>query len=76
VTNALVVWMVLAEAMEHMVQAGKIPLVFQSLQMNGAKERNALLDAEFKRTAWPTVLNRPFAPCGRKTNAHKKGWAG
>jgi uncharacterized phosphosugar-binding protein len=44
------VWMVFAEAAERMLAAGKPPLVYQAIQMPGARERNARCEAEAKRT--------------------------
>jgi uncharacterized phosphosugar-binding protein len=44
------VWMVFAAAAERMVALGKPPLVYESVQMPGAAERNARAEEEARRT--------------------------
>ena len=44
------VWLVFAAAAEHMIAAGRPPLVYQGIQMPGAIARNERVIAEAKRT--------------------------
>jgi uncharacterized phosphosugar-binding protein len=44
------VWLVFAAAAERMIAAGKVPLVYQAIQMPGAIERNERFSEEARRT--------------------------
>jgi uncharacterized phosphosugar-binding protein len=50
VTGMMALWMIFSETIERVLASGKVPLVYQSLQLPCAVERNDRLVAEYGRT--------------------------
>jgi uncharacterized phosphosugar-binding protein len=50
ITGMLAMWMIFAETIEDVLAAGKVPLVYQSLQIPQAIARNDREVAEYART--------------------------
>ncbi|HLZ07818.1 MAG TPA: sugar isomerase, partial [Chloroflexota bacterium] len=50
VTGMMALWMILSQTTELVLVAGKVPMVYQSLQIPGAIDRNDRLVAEYGRT--------------------------
>jgi uncharacterized phosphosugar-binding protein len=50
VTGMMAMWMIFSQAVELLLAEGKVPLVYQSLQLPGAIARNERLVAEYGRT--------------------------